>query len=554
MIYSKQAVPTTPDATQKHDPKINLKSKSRQKIPLTTQGYEPYYTKKEKRQDGAEKITISHASGPIPGHTQLKPSFMNPMANYDEDIIHNWVPHMSLSVVDDNTGSPLSAAEIDAKRHLDWIPHYFTNPMQDLDYLTIEALCRFTITGPIMDGVVKFLVGQGFKPELELVNPSGNKDRDQKEIEENQDVIDALVQVDNQLSQNSSDYIDVPFTEKVAAMISSMQIFNRGALVFGYDTSIEIDGKKYKAIPSSVKFAHARDLGIIEVEPSTWRLKSVQWRNAFYMVPSRNMIYLWNPLLSAKTRGSWLYGDSSIMPMIDSSRVIRKNIGVNFPAMAEATWAGLFLMAVKPQGQTAEQKRKEYQEIVQNMVRGGPNVLMEHPDDVKFQDVDFNPKVNEFKDLTESLIKYNVACIGLPHALFYDEAAANRSTMIEKIQLATAVTINPIRSMIGRQFSDQWYQRWFKLICKEKNKMDLYKKFRIKTVFSDLHIGEWFDKIESINKIMEHYTLTPEAYGEMAGIESFVNKIDQNAGPPEKSFKFGDEKNGFEIRKTQGRK
>jgi hypothetical protein len=559
LSYFKQAIPSVDSTTEqptKQQNNFNSTIKSKQKAPLTTRGFEPYQVKKEKQKGGTEKISIAHAAGSIPGHTQIKQSFLAPDPMYDEDIVHNWIPHMSLSVADDKTGRPLTAAQIQAKSNFDnWIPHYFMNPMQDLDYIAIEALTRFTFVGALMNALTKFIIGTGFRPELELVNPSTNKDKDKKEIESNQDIIDALVQIDSQLNKNDAEHIDVPFTDKIAALIDVTNTFNRSALIFGYDTPIEIDGKPYKQIPSSIKFAHARDLGIIDVDPGTWRLKAVQWRNAFYMVPARDMIYLWNPLISAKTRGSWLYGDSMIMPMLDASRVIRKNIGVNFPAMAEATWSGMFLMAVKPQGTTAAQKQDEYNQIAKKMVRGAPNILMENPDDVKFQDVDFHPKVTEFKDLTEALIRYCVASTGLPHSMFYDESQSNRATMLGKIELATSTVINPLRAWIGRSISDQWYQRWFRLICKEKNKMDLYKKFRIKMTFSDLHIAQWFDKIEAVNSLDSRRQLTDEAYGDLIGIENYKNKVEAGSqvqpGGRGSSFKFGDGKNGFEIKNTK---
>lgn len=560
MSYHKQAIPGPDPTTSQDSSKTSFqsKSKSKQKTPLTTRGFEPYHAAKTTGPDGAERIIVSHAAGTIPGHTQIRQSFLAPDSIYDEDIVHNWVPHMSLSVADEDTGKPLTAAQINAKSQFDnWIPHFFMNPMQDLDYIAIEALTRFTFVGALQNALTKFIVGTGFKPELELMNPSTNEDKDKKEVEENQWIIDALVQVDNQLNKNDAEYIDVPFTDKIAALIDTANTFNRSALIFGYDTPIEIDGKKYKQIPSSIKFAHARDLGIIDVDPGTWRLRAVQWRNAFYMVPARDMIYLWNPLISAKARGSWLYGDSMIMPMLDASRVIRKNIGVNFPAMAEATWSGMFLMAVKPQGSSPAEKQNEYNQIAKKMVRGAPNILMEHPDDVKFQDVDFHPKVTEFKDLTEALIRYCVASTGLPHSMFYDESQSNRATMIGKIELATSTVINPMRAWIGRSISDQWYQRWFRLICKEKNKMDLYKKFRIKMTFSDLHIAQWFDKIDAVNQLDSRRQLTDEAFGELAGIENYKNKIEAGSqvqpGGRGNSFKFGGGKGqpGFEIKNTK---
>jgi len=109
--------------------------------------------------------------------------------------------------------------------------------------------------------------------------------------------------------------------------------------------------------------------------------------------------------------------------------------------MSEATWSGLFLMAIKPQGQDLAAKEAEYNQVVKNMVRGGPNVLLEDPDNVKFQNVDFNPKVKEFQELTEAMLRYCVASNGLPHSMFYDESTSNRATMIGKIQLATSTVI-----------------------------------------------------------------------------------------------------------------
>ena len=65
--------------------------------------------------------------------------------------------------------------------------------------------------------------------------------------------------------------------------------------------------------------------------------------------------------------------------------------------------------------------------------------------------------------------------------MFYDESQSNRATMIGKIQLATATTIQPLREWISRMISPMWYQRWFRLIYKDQDP-DLLKKFRVKMV------------------------------------------------------------------------
>ena len=519
--------------------KFSLKSKSQKNIPapLTYEGFRKYIEETKEVETLAGKKTetkISHASGPIPNYAKLiETASLNPDVEYDENIINNWSPHMSLSVADSISGNPLSGAEVDNFRNSNrnWVPNYFVNPMQDLDYLVIQAIARSTFVGPLMEAITKFQVGTGFKPELELINPDKDEDINEKAIEENQDVIDTLLGIDAQIDFDEDDpdhELDVPLIEKYAAITTVKNMFNRSALIFGYDKKIKVNGIVYKEIPSTLTFTHARDLGIIQVNPITRRMQSVQWRNAYYMVPTKGMIYMWNPWISAKTRNAWYYGDSLVMPMLDAGRVVRKNIGVNFNAMSEATWSGLFLMAIKPQGQDLAEKEAEYNQVVKNMVRGGPNVLLEDPDNVKFQNVDFNPKVKEFQELTEAMLRYQVACTGMPHSMFYDESTSNRATMIGKIQLAMSTVINPMRESDGRLFSGQWWQRWFRLIYKDK-KPDLLKKFRIKMVFEDLRIEEWFDKVEAANEVDGRKQLTDEAYGQLIGVDNYQNKVDPDA-------------------------
>ena len=454
----------------------------------------------------------------------LKQSVLNQNVSYSENVIQNWIPHMSMSIADRNSGAALTAAQVERKRENNsLVANYFVNPMQDLDYIVIEAMLKNTFVGALMNAFTKFIVGTGFRPELELINPDQENDENNiNELKKNQEVITNLREIDRQLDTNTPGYQDVSFVEKIAALIDTTNSFNRSSLMFTYEKPVKINGKLYKQIPSGLKFAHARDLGIIEVSDS-WRLKAVQWRNAYYMVPSTDIIHLWNPLISAKYHNAWFYGGSMVLPMLDAARVIRKIIGVDFPAMAEATWAGMFILAVKPQGQEQSQKQSEYTAIAANLVRGGPNVLMEDPEEVSFNSVDFSPKVTEFKDLTDFLIRYCVATLGLPQTMFFDESASNRATMIGKIQLAISTVINPLREQFGRQICDQWYQRWFELLYKDNQ--EILQKFRIKMVWDDLHIEEWFDNIEAVNELDSRKQLTDDAYGELTGIENYPNKV-----------------------------
>ncbi len=501
-------------------------------------------------------LRVAHPGGPLRGkRTSLQPSLFGE-EQYDTDIVNKWMPNLQLSVNDDLTGKPLSAAEITYKRNTKqhWYPRFFSNPMQSLDYQTFEAHLRSTIGGPLMRSFVKFLVGKGFKPELELINPGEDSIENQKEIDANQDIIKALLQIEYQYSYDKNGYLDTSFQDKINALILNCLSFNRSAIIQRYDESVIVNDKKFSGLPTSGQNAHARELGIIEVDPLTARLKQVQWQNTNGMVDIDNTIYLWNSLASANTYNTTHYGDSTVIPMIDALRVIRTNIGVNFQAMGENAYSGLGLLFVKPKGQTVQQKIDEYIQVSGNIVPATTNILMEDPDDVRFDNVNYQPEVDKFVNMTESMIKYCAACLGMPHSMFYDEAASNRATMIGKIDLTIETVMNPLREWLDRALSPQTYDKWFRQIYQDND--ELLKKFRIKMVFEDLHIAEWYDKVEAVNNLDSRHQLTDVAYGDMLGIDNYVGMIESGAETMPggngggKSFKFGDNNKGFEIKDT----
>lgn len=224
-----------------------LQSKSTKKskgMPITTAGYEPYFVSKEKQADGSIKVKIGHAAGPIIGSTQIAPSaFFNTDIQYDPEVVNNWIPQMSLTVYDNDNLKSLNASEVQTRMDGGWIPHYFHNPMQELDYITIEALMRFTIIGSIMDALNRFIVGTKFRPELELINPTDDPDKNKTLIDANQEIITSLQQIDDQVNVDKDGYGDISFTDKISSLISVANGFNRSALVFGYDTPVVVNEK-----------------------------------------------------------------------------------------------------------------------------------------------------------------------------------------------------------------------------------------------------------------------------------------------------------------------
>ncbi|MDH5462777.1 MAG: hypothetical protein OEY17_02675 [Nitrosopumilus sp.] len=74
-------------------------------------------------------------------------------------------------------GRSLTASEITKTAEQKLVPTVLYKPMQDLDYVVIEALLRFTFAEHLMHAYNKFLVGTGFSSELEMINPSNDKGR-----------------------------------------------------------------------------------------------------------------------------------------------------------------------------------------------------------------------------------------------------------------------------------------------------------------------------------------------------------------------------------------
>jgi len=90
--------------------------------------------------------------------------------------------------------------------------------------------------------------------------------------------------------------------------------------------------------------------------------------------------------------------------------------------------------------------------------------------------------------------------------------------------------------------SPMWYQRWFRLIYKDKNP-DLLKILRVKMAFDDLKIEEWFDKVEATNEMDARKELNDVDYGNQLGLKNYVGMVKTNA----ETHPGGNGKNSMEM-------
>ena len=476
----------------------------------------------------------------------------------DPMVIETHIPIQKLTPIDPITLTTLSAAGLKSMRKKRLLPTTYGNPLQYLDYRLYETLTKHTFIGALIDSYVKFLMGTGFKPELELINPDEDAEKNQREIQSAQFIIDDLLEIDRQIDHTNHDRIDMSLQDKFASMMTSMIVYNRGALMFVHNKPIIIRGKEYNEIPNHMIFASAPELGLNVMDDQENTLKQIQWTKSIdSLVDVKDMILLWNPLTSAKIQNSQFYGGSMITPMIASSKIIRQLLSNVFPAMAKNAAMGLYLLAINPDGTTSEDKINEYRNIDKGLKSAATSVLLKDPVDVELHNIDYDPKVADFLSVVESQVKMCISTMGLPQVGFYDESAANRATMVGKIQLTMKTTIEPMRQMIGKSICDQHYQRWYELLYKGDKVLD---KFKIKIGWSDLRILEYTDQIEAALLADSRFQFKNSAFGKIAGLENYENMLDPKGtlvpgGSGGNKVSLTDDKTGdkVEMKTTKGK-
>jgi len=459
-------------------------------------------------------------------------SMMNQNSQYSDALLENWKPQQTIHPVSRN-GNPLSANTIFNRVNQQMTLNYFSNPHQDLDYIIFEDIFNYTVAGPVLRELVKFIMGRGFKPKIKSkfeIDPT----EELKLQKKHKDVLDNLNAIDANIGRSTERGIDISFQEKMTKIILNTFVFNRDCGIYGYGP-VNVNGTEFNNIPNSLKVPHPRDIGIIQFNNDDWTISGVQIKQAVNessngIIPVKDLFYLWNSMLSSPTYQSDGYGVSMIQNMMDECRTLRRLIGINFPTYADAMHTGIPIITMTPEGSTDSDRIKEGNDIADNWVDGTPNLLFKNPKDVNISNIPFDPKIKEFSDLSELLTRYVVMKGGLPQSLFFAENDANMATLRYRIQLAISVNINPIRAWIERAISDQHYMRIFKKIYGNSQE---FKDITIGVQFEDLQIETMDDRINSAVEINDNLArLTPEGIGQILQDPSFVSKIDTTQEPP----------------------
>ena len=422
---------------------------------------------------------------------------------YTQEEIEDHKPLFGIVPFDPATGKP----QLTAAQGKTVFSKHYVNIMSDLDHLALESLINSTVLGPLSQTLVRFFVGNGLSPQVKLLNEDDlTAEQKETELEKYKYVLDAL----NKITAKIDRHNDVSWEDTITQLVQQTVDYGRGCILFDDFTN-----------PKKVMLVQSRDMGITEVDDFC-NFESVQFRFMNSQISKDDLVYLYNPIQTSQTYNAGVYGIPMLKPCIDSARALRK-IPKDLEKIATNSYAGSYLLTIKNQGQTQEDKESEYQQITRHFKPEGVNVLVEAPEDVKTETVNWSP---EFEGLIKSgdyLKKDMIQALGLPMALL-DESVSNRASLLGKIQLTLKVQMLPVRELLSRQITRQFYQRHF-----ERLYPDLVDKIKIVLHFQELQISTWIDLMQAALSLDSRAQLTNQAMSELIGLQNYESMIEPNA-------------------------
>ncbi len=369
-------------------------------------------------------------------------------------------------------------------------------------------------------------------------------------LDENKKLLEPLTAIDESFSDplGEDPYLDESFDSKATALVRNHFIYGRDLMTKEYfeDRVFEWDGTKFPAIPNVLKVLHPRDIGFVQIDQPTLKLKGCSLMFSTDIILAADMIYMEHNPNSAIYNGKF-YGYSKMHRMIGHGRALRKLIDRDFPNIASIGYAGFSIIAFKEdtKGTTAEQEQSTT--FVNNMTVGSPNAttLKDPEHDMKVHNVDTDPKIAEMIEMAHFHAEAAAKSAEVPTTLISKEKDPNRDTLLGVLRIFNENVIRRERIKIGKVFQQQWYMPNWRIIYKDKT--DILKQFHVEAEFDDFKLEAWDDLVSGVVELSKLNPLRAEAIGELLGIQNYETKIDPEGKAMDQEIELGD---GAKITKS----
>lgn len=455
-------------------------------------------------------------------------------------------------------------------------PKFFLNPLNALDMIVLQDIYMHTICGSIIDVLVSFTLGKGIRPVLKLnsenikdikaikiqkddetesdssteSNTSQSKDRkvekngDDKEneetkeeaiarvLQENEWLLDPIKAIDKSFSdpKQMDPYLDENWDDKVEAVVRNHWIYGRCMMTYEYfdDKVFVWNEKKFPTIPNVVKIIHPRDMGFVQIDQVTQKLKGCSLMFSTGIILAEDMLYLEHvknsPIYNAK-----FYGYSKMLRMLGDGRSLRKLKDRDFPNVASIGYAGFSIIAFKKDAKGAKAEAEQNTSFVNTMTVGSPNAttLIDPEHDMKVHNVNTDPKISEMIEMANYHAEAAAKSAEVPTTLVSKEKDPNRDTLLGILRLFKENVIKNHQSRIGKVIDAQYYMPNWRAIYAENE--DVLKNFHVESEFEDIKLESWDDLVASVVELFKLNPLRAEAIGELLGITNYESKIDPDA-------------------------
>lgn len=412
-------------------------------------------------------------------------------------------------------------------------PRYYHNPLQYFDHVLLADGYVNSFAGTCVDMLLDFIMPKRLKPVLLLRHPDkhGPPEQQQKLIEENQEIIQKLLDVDEFYSDDGpkaqDSYMGMPLQEKFKALIRYTLTFGRNCLAFEnweHLPHVKIDGEEYEDIPNVIKTIQSIDMGMVEIDLYTGKLGGIYMYNSVPFVATKNMLYLVNKFANPMI-GSLYYGFSVIQRAIDPIRLYRRILARNFMQFVRTSYSGMG-MFLFDSTQYDPATRSAIRAAITNAYQAGEIGVIDYANikDFDFKEIKITPEITALIQLHEAMVKIMVAIIGMPQSIIFDEAAANRATLVGRVLSFLQNQVPHYRGSFGAQISSQWYMRNFRIIY--ENRPEILEMFKIGVEFEEMEFETKTEKVERLLQEMQLNPLTDEYIGQQLNDPDYLNHID----------------------------
>lgn len=485
-------------------------------------------------------------------------------------------------------------------------PKFFMNPYQALDYIVLQDIWMHTICGTIIDVLTAFTMGKGIHPVLKLndedkvkikkitetksvskapeqgpgevekekpeqkqgqTEPEPEPEEDSPKMEEverdetkeeaivrvldeNKKLLEPLTAIDESFSDplGEDPMMDESFDSKATALVKNHWIYGRDLMTKEYFTerTFEWDGKKFPAIPNVLKVLHPRDIGFVQIDQPTLKLKGCSLMFSTDIILAADMIYLEHNPSSPIYNGKF-YGYSKMHRMIGHGRALRKLIDRDFPNVASIGYAGFSVIAFREDSKGTPAEVTQNEALVNALTVGSPNaVTLKDPEhDMKVHDIDTDPKISEMIEMAHYHAEAAAKSAEVPTTLISKEKDPNRDTLLGVLRIFNENVIRRERIKIGKVFQMQWYMPNWRIIYKDKTKV--LEQFHVEAEFDDFKLEAWDDLVAGVVELSKLNPLRAEAIGDLLGIENYETKIDPEGKTIDQEIELGD---GAKITKS----